>query len=254
MNLITLNTWGGRAGKTNLLSFFERYRETAIFCLQEIWAAPYEHLNGHAAGGLAIDHSNILVHGRQKIADILDNHTSYFRPHFMDNYGLLSLVRKDIPLVTEGDVFVHKEKGFMPAGDIGMHARNMQFVTIETPHGQRSILNFHGLWNGQGKGDSAERLTQSDRIIAFLKTLNHPYVLAGDFNLTPATESIKKLERSGMRNLITEYGIASTRTSFYTKPEKFADYVFVSEGITINDFRVLPDEVSDHNALYLDFT
>lgn len=54
-----------------------------------------------------------------------------------------------------------------------------------------------------------------------------------------------------MRNLIREYGITSTRTSFYQKPEKHADYVFVSEGISVKAFTVLPDEVSDHAPLLL---
>ena len=63
MRIITLNTWGGRAGKEKLLSFFQTYREeTDIFCLQEIWAAPYEHLEGAMAGGSALKHEDIMVH------------------------------------------------------------------------------------------------------------------------------------------------------------------------------------------------
>lgn len=54
------------------------------------------------------------------------------------------------------------------------------------------------------------------------------------------------------RKLIKEYGITSTRTSLYTKPNKFADYVFVSRGIKIIDFKILPDEVSDHTPLFLE--
>ncbi len=64
---------------------------------------------------------------------------------------------------------------------------------------------------------------------------------------------MKKLEDFGLRNLIKEYGITSTRTSFYTKPEKFADYMLVSPGVEVKDFKVLPDEVSDHSPLYLEF-
>jgi endonuclease/exonuclease/phosphatase family metal-dependent hydrolase len=58
----------------------------------------------------------------------------------------------------------------------------------------------------------------------------------------------------GMRNLITEYGVTSTRTSLYTKTEeRFADYIFVSKDIEVKDFKVLPDVVSDHAALLLEF-
>lgn len=37
MKLITLNTWGGRAGADLLLPFFQKYSKDAeAFCLQEI--------------------------------------------------------------------------------------------------------------------------------------------------------------------------------------------------------------------------
>ena len=86
-----------------------------------------------------------------------------------------------------------------------------------------------------------------------MKTLSNPYVMCGDFNLLPNTQSIKKLEDFGLRNLIKENNITSTRTSFYTKTEKFADYALLSDEIDIKDFKVLPDEVSDHSPLYLEF-
>ena len=61
------------------------------------------------------------------------------------------------------------------------------------------------------------------------------------------------LESAGLRNLVAEFGVTSTRTSLYTRPEPFADYVFVSDGIHVRDFRVLTDEVSDHAPLLLEF-
>jgi len=253
MKLISLNTWGGRAGKEKLLAFFAAHKDVDVFCLQEIWSAPYEHLEGHSAGGLSIDHSNIMVYGMQEISTLLESHTSYFKPHHLDNYGLMMLIKKDLDVISEGDVFVYKDRGHIPEGDVGFHARNVQFATIATKNGNRSILNFHGLWNGGGKGDSEDRLLQSDRIIQFMKTLSNPYVMSGDFNLLPDTQSIKKLEDFGLRNLIKEYNITSTRTSFYTKAEKFADYALTSKEITVKDFKVLSDEVSDHSPLYLEF-
>lgn len=141
----------------------------------------------------------------------------------------------------------------MPKGDVGHHARNIQYVKIDTKDGPRVIINFHGLWNGKGKGDSEDRLLQSDKIIDFIKKVSNPVVLCGDFNLLPETESLKKFEEMGLRNLIKENGITSTRTSLYTKPERYADYVFTSNDIKIKKFKVLPEEVSDHSALLLDF-
>lgn len=237
-----------------MLEFFKTHKNVDIFCLQEIWSAPYEHLEGQPAGGLEIEHGEIQVYGMQEISAVLDTHTAYFRPHHLKNYGLMMLVSKDIEVLEEGDVFVHKERGYIPEGDVGNHARNVQYLTLKTLLGNRTAINFHGLWKpGAGKRDIEERLTQSDNITTFLGTIKNPYIFAGDFNLNPDTESLKKLEALDLRNLVKEYGVTSTRTSYYTKPEKFADYALVSPGIEVKDFKVLPDEVSDHSPLYVEF-
>jgi endonuclease/exonuclease/phosphatase family metal-dependent hydrolase len=164
----------------------------------------------------------------------------------------MTMIKEEYPVAEFGEVFVHKHKGFVPIGDVGRHARNVQFV--ETVHNGKklNILNFHGLWNGEGKRDSEDRILQSENIAGFLKTLSGDIVFCGDFNLLPDTQSIKIIEDAGMRNLVKEYGVTSTRSSFYTKPEKFADYVFVSSGIEVADFAVMQDEVSDHLPLCLE--
>ena len=253
MRIISLNTWGGRAGKEKLLSFFKTYANTTdIFCLQEIWSAPYEHLEGRLAGGVPLINEKIMGYALRDISTILPNHQAFFHPHVGDNYGLLMFVRKEYRVSNEGDIFVYKEKGFISGEDVGNHARNIQYVTIETATGPTTVINFHGLWNGKGKTDTEDRIRQSKNILEFTKKLNGDYILCGDFNLLPDTESIKLFEEDGLRNLIKEYKISSTRTSFYTKPEKHADYIFVTKGIQIKEFKVLPDEVSDHAPLLIE--
>ena len=257
MRIISLNTWGGRAGKEKLLSFFKTNADSVdVFCLQEIWSAPYKHLEGHPAGGLEISHEQIMVYGLQDISSVLPNHSAFFRPHHLDNYGLLMLVNKNLIVKEEGEIFVYRHKGYIPEGDVGNHARNIQYVTIETPSGPITVINFHGLWttaeSGKSKGDTQERLEQSEKILAFTKKLKSPFVLCGDFNLLPETASIRKFEDAGLRNLIREFGVTSTRTNFYSKSEKFADYIFLSKGIHLKVFKTLPDKVSDHAPLLVE--
>ena len=247
--------WGGRAGRDQVLEFFKQHKEDIdIFCLQEIWKDKYEDLEGVMAGGRPVVHSELMYQALQDIGAILTSHDAYFRPHYRENYGLCMFVRKGLPVIEEGEVFVHEFKGYepLPEKEIGHHARNIQFVTLAHEGTPRTVINFHGLWNGQGKSDTEARLLQSDRILEFLRSLDHPYVLCGDFNLLPDTESLLKFEREGLTNLIRTYGITSTRTSIYTKPDRYADYVFTSDGVTVRSFSVLPDEVSDHAALLLE--
>lgn len=255
MRIITLNTWGGRAGKEGLLNFFKEHSATTdVFCLQEILSAPSEHLEDKPAGGVKLDNSKIMVYGLQEISDMLSEFSAYFRPHYGDNYGLLMLVRKNLGVIEEGEEFVYKERGYVHEEDLGNHARNIQYVKINYDNKLLTIINFHGLWNGKGKTDTDDRLLQSQKIIDFISKSAGETVLCGDFNLLPTTQSLKIIKDAGLRDLIAEYGITSTRTSHYTKPEKYADYIFVSPNLNVTDFKVLPDEVSDHSPLLIDFS
>ena len=253
MKLICLNIWGGCAGAEKLLAFLDTHRDVDFICLQEVWSAPYENLEGAPAGADEIAHAEIMVFAKQEIGALLGGHEVFFHPNHLNDYGLMTLVSKTLDVVEAGDVFVHRERGYVPQGNLGLHARNLQFVKVNGPSGPLSVLNFHGLWNGLGKGDSDERIAQSRRILDFLDGRREPLVLCGDFNLLPGAESLRMLESAGLRNLVAEFGVTSTRTRFYARLEPFADYVLVSDGIDVRDFRVLPDEVSDHAPLLLEF-
>lgn len=250
MKLISLNTWGGRGGKEMLLDFFARHKDVDVFCLQEIWSGGEEML-GVKAGGSPLE--GITTTLLADIGEVLSGHAVFFRPHFKDYYGLAMFVRKTLKVKEEGEVFVYQDRGFVSGEDPGNHARNIQYVTLEKEGGLKTVINFHGMWNGRGKGDAEERVLQSANIVNFVSTLAHPFVLVGDFNLNPETESLKTLEDFPLRNLIKEYGITSTRTSLYTKENRFADYCLVSDGVEVEDFKILPDEVSDHAPLFLEW-
>ncbi len=253
MKIITLNIWGGRAGKEKLLEFFDDQKNSVdIFCLQEVWSAPYDHMEGRIAGGVGLANAQIMVHGLQEITKTLSNFNAFFRPHHGDHYGLLMLVNNTLQILEEGEIFVYKHKGFVPEGDLGGHGRNIQYVKLQSQNGIINIINFHGLWNGKGKTDSHDRIVQSQKISDFIKDLKGKIILCGDFNLLPDTQSIKILENAGLKNLIKEYNLTSTRTSYYNKPEKFADYILVSSQVVVKEFKVLPDEVSDHAPLIIE--
>ncbi len=241
MKIITFNTWGGRAGLAGIKSFIEKHQNVDVFCLQEIWQTDDTSLIEAMDVRLV---TNLL----EEIAASLPGFRFYFRPQYRNIYGLATFVRKEISVIDEGELFVFKEQGFENPVAIGNHARNIQFVTLSTQTGPVTVINFHGLWNGSGKTDTADRILQSQKIADFINSLNNPCVLAGDFNLSPETQSLRILEEACPRNLVTEYGVTSTRTSHYQKPGKFADYILCNE-IEVVAFEVLPDEVSDHAPL-----
>jgi len=75
--------------------------------------------------------------------------------------------------------------------------------------------------------------------------------LAGDFNLSPHSESLKIIN-GRLTNLPLKYRLKTTRTLLTHKTE-VCDYLFVSKDITVNDFYASKKLVSDHLALILDF-
>jgi endonuclease/exonuclease/phosphatase family metal-dependent hydrolase len=160
-------------------------------------------------------------------------------------------IKKEIDVLEEGEFDIHDNPAYQGTGPT--HCRKLQWVKCKINEHTYYIINVHGLWNGQGKTDAPERLIQSQRIRTFLDSIQMPKILCGDLNLRPDTDSIRMIEK-GMRNLIQQFNIRSTRTSWYLKEEKFADYVFTSPEITVNHFEVLKDEVSDHSPLLLDFS
>ena len=78
-------------------------------------------------------------------------------------------------------------------------------------------------------------------------------ILVGDFNLNINNSAILKFD-SVMCNLVKKGNFKTTRNSNYYNLEllPFADYIFVSKYISINNFDIFPDEISDHLALLLD--
>lgn len=245
MKIITLNTWGGRVQKP-LFNFLSEYsKEVDIFCFQEFT---------HNAQNLKDDmHANLF----SETSNILKDFNGFFRPAFFGTFGLAIFVKKTINIGMEGDIFVFRERGSEASlADSANLPRNFQYVTLGNKNTIFSIFNLHGLWNGKGKTDTEDRIAQSQKIVDFMKTIKGPKILCGDYNLLPDTKSLKILEDFGMRNLVKEFGVINTRTPLYTRGGlygNFADYILITQDMKVKDFKVLPDVVSDHAPLFLDF-
>lgn len=241
MQLITLNIWGGHINEP-LLKFIAQYKDVDIFCFQEVYH--------NAQRKISTEDREHNLNIFSEIQYQLPNHKSFFRPVVDSIYGIGLFVKKNIDVLGEGEIIIHDNPDYPGSGPT--HSRNLQWLECHINKRIYSILNVHGLWNGQGKIDSPDRITQSQRIKEFMDTINVPKILCGDFNLKPDTESMRILE-AGMNNLIKIHNIKSTRTNLYPKEEKFADYILTSPAITINHFEVMQNEVSDHSPLFLDF-
>lgn len=251
MKLITLNLWGGRV--THKLGDFFKSNSADIWCFQEVF---------NANGDTGIVKNMIHVPGFEPNLELLTfikkhlpSHTAYFCTTHLNSYGISIFISNKIKVLDVGE-FQIAQGDWETNNDIETkdHDRKVQWIKLNSNGKEFFVLNGHLTHRPVGKEDSEKRLTQSKIIIDFLKQHPIPTILVGDFNLMPHTNSIKMIEDAGMTNLIKKYNITGTRTELYKKEWKFADYAFISAGIQAHDFKVMPDIVSDHSPLFLDFT
>ncbi|MCE9628500.1 MAG: endonuclease/exonuclease/phosphatase family protein [Candidatus Vogelbacteria bacterium] len=251
MKLITLNTWGGQLAK-ELEAFIKNQSDTGIFCFQEVFNnASKVNIDPGSALSL-VNLTNISKDFFQDIERWLPNHRGFFVDLFDNLYGLAIFVKKDLAVIDHGEVLVYENPNFPdPEHADADHNRKLQWIKINLDNKEYYIMNVHGHWTGVDKNDNPARLEQSTRIKKFVDSVSGEKILCGDFNLNPNIESVAILDE-GMVNLIKTNNVTSTRTSLYTKEAKFADYIFVTPTIKVLDFKVLPEEVSDHAALLLE--
>jgi endonuclease/exonuclease/phosphatase family metal-dependent hydrolase len=271
LKLESLNTWGGRLYEP-LMDHVAAEAETGVdvFCFQEVCTTTSERSHTDAAPDIdpaapVSDEHASRADLYKQLCNLLPEFQAAHRvtqtgidfngPVGYDlQFGLASFVRPDLQVVSEGDTFVFGEFNAQQGSDCATMGRNMQFTTFEYDGQQVTAANLHGLWTPDGKGDTPDRLVQSRKVVDFLAGIDGEVILCGDMNLQPDTDSIRMLERAGLRNLVTEYGVQSTRSIRYNKPTRYGSYMFTSSGIKVEDFRAIEVDVSDHLPLQITCT
>ncbi|MEO9900145.1 endonuclease/exonuclease/phosphatase family protein [Nisaea sp.] len=200
--------------------------------------------------------------------DALPNHSAYFAPAaqgalwdgdqaFASQWGLATFVRQTIPVIGQAQDFVHGV--FSPDG-FGDHPRSRTAHAVrlyDMPSlGPVTIAHMHGLRDLGGKYDTPARLAQARKLRALVEQTAESgdrLVVCGDFNVRPESETFDVLSAIGLTDLVTKCGFKSTRTSFYNKPVRYADYMLTNAHVAVSSFTVVEDpQVSDHCPLLLE--
>ncbi len=120
------------------------------------------------------------------------------------------------------------------------------------------VINAHLAW-GPNEKDDQNRLDQGKKFYNYLKTIDEPYIISGDFNVFADSQIVSWVSEFG-KNLISEHGITNTlnprvHRAKHLFPQGLAvDYIFPSLELKINEFRVINDiDLSDHFGLLLEF-
>lgn len=228
MRIVFLNTWNGiQSGFGEFVS--EQAPQTDVFCFQEV----YPEVKGRLAHLLPNYH--LVDAYKENSAD--------------DNFPQATYIRDGMQILKWSPVLAE------------LNGTGLGIFTEISKEGQRANLcNFHGTARPGNKLDTAQRLQQTEGLLAFFATLNGPKIIGGDFNLDHAAKSIQMFEQAGYRNLVKEFGITNTRNRlvwerYPASIQHHSSYVFVSKEIKVANFSVpQPEEfeISDHQPLILE--
>ena len=253
MKLITLNIWGGKVFEP-LMDFLKVHaKNTDIFCFQEVFhTTTKKRISNETRVNIYNEIKNTLSEFQDYYAPAQDGFDYKGAVDFNLSFGLAIFVKNSIHIDEHGEVFVFRARNARKHDNTSL-GKNLEFITFKKDDKKVAVFNLHGLWNGKGKTDTEDRLEQSRKVKEFMNKFDDSKkIICGDFNLLPDTKSLSVLS-DGMKNLVNDSGVTSTRSKLYTKPEKFADYILVSPNVNVLRFEVLQDEISDHLPLLLEF-
>ena len=90
-----------------------------------------------------------------------------------------------------------------------------------------------------------KRSTQVDLMKAHMKTCNVPYIIAGDFNDTPASYAVTKMTDS-LNNAFIEQGRGLGRTYNGKFPNFQIDYIATTKDFEVTNYHIIEAKLSDH--------
>ena len=264
MQVMCLNGWGGKLHGV-LLPYLAETRPD-VLCLQEVVhtpEAPREWLTYRDGDHILPQRARFFA----EVAAALPDHASVFCPAAQgvlwdgqvsvpSQWGLATFVHKSLVIIGQTQGFVHKD---FSADGYGAHprSRSAHAVRLCDPASDRrvTVAHMHGLRDLGGKHDTPARAALARRFADLALRTAQPgdaVVACGDFNVQPGSETLRILRDHGLNDLVTGRGHDGTRTSHYTKPGRFADYMTVSADLAEAPFQVVRDpEGSDHCPLLL---
>jgi endonuclease/exonuclease/phosphatase family metal-dependent hydrolase len=268
MKVLSLNCWSGRVDG---LADYLKKADADVYCLQEVMSAPPETpewLHYEGQGSTPQSQKSKLF---EELTEALGRHWGYFCPAtqgylhdgattgYSARYGIATFVRRTVPVIESTQRFVFGEYRSMIWGEPPL-PRTAHAIRVwdYKSDGPVVVAHMHGLWVPVGKTDTVDRYLQAQELAALANSVKHEgdrVVICGDFNVLPESATFRVLqEQAGVSDLVSRYGVTDTRTSFYKKAPRFADYMLVSDNVKPIKFDVpAQPEVSDHRPLVLDF-
>ncbi|MBI5734081.1 MAG: endonuclease/exonuclease/phosphatase family protein [Candidatus Kerfeldbacteria bacterium] len=128
------------------------------------------------------------------------------------------------------------------------HPRSVAIAEIKCGQKSFTLVNIHGTYS-TNKIDTPRSLKQSQYLVNLKKQIKGPLMLAGDFNVTPETKSIKMLNQH-YRNMTKKFGIITTLPG---RKIMAIDNFFINHKIKPLALQTYQTTISDHLPLVFEF-
>jgi endonuclease/exonuclease/phosphatase family metal-dependent hydrolase len=135
--------------------------------------------------------------------------------------------------------------------DYASHATSALDVVFLLNGKKIHFINTHLVW-GPTPEDKPYKLEQGKKLHEYVKNLREPFILSGDFNVTPDSQIVKWMNELG-RNHTIEHSITNTlnpnthRVQHLFPAGLAVDFVFTEQSLQVQRFQLIdtPD-LSDH--------
>lgn len=194
--------------------------------------------------GLKMD--GVLSVGTQKKGEM----TSY--------YGLATFYKPKLKVRTSEVIWLNSYfefdkwlSGGQFAKDLPRHALATKFCINKS---DIWTINTHLAW-GPTPLDEPYKIAQASRLINYVKSLNSPFVLTGDFNVTQDSEIVRRMDQIAVNHAANAGLMNTLNPALHRVRDIFplglaVDYIFTSFDLATEDFSLVDSpDLSDHFGL-----
>lgn len=241
--LIQLNTWDGRLYRP--IQTFLAAQKPDILHMQEVTSSPQ--------GKTAFFDMLQIAQGATELKN------TFFSPTMSKPFGEKTVyygnaILSRTALEYTYDEFTHLQRNdsYEPdRDDYNIRLFQHAITTLESGT-ELHLVNYHGYHDRASKMGGALTERHFRRIAEYIAGLKGPVIFTGDMNVAPDSPSLKPIHDL-LVHVGNKYNVTTTRNLF-GRSQIPVDMIFTSAEIHIDHFEVLPDIISDHAALKLEFS
>lgn len=127
---------------------------------------------------------------------------------------------------------------------IGFDPADYQYLQQVSKEGQTGMAPSRRIFS-KLKRAFVKRSEQVFKVKAHAGQCPYPYVIAGDFNDTPASFAVTQMAK-GIQNAFREKGKGFVRTYNGSFPNYQIDYIMASPQLEVGSYQVIKEKLSDH--------